>query len=183
MQARRLLKQAGILFDNPQLPFAYTAAQDGWRAGFASGAAWMRSVMEYVRGEAIPPIEADYNKLGIFKYGLASSCALACGALLILMGWWLLLPLCVLVFYLVEAQMVFLFPLAIDGCKQPVRLSPGWTQHAGGTLRVTWVVMQLAAVMLFGAFTGNGFVRSWALGCIAIVLWYEELRDAQNRVA
>jgi hypothetical protein len=180
MQAHKLLDQAGTIFDNPQLPFADTAAHEGWRTGFTSGAVWMRSVMEYVRGENIPPIESDYNKLGIFKYGLASVCALACGAFVSIMGWWSLLPLCVLVFYLVEAQMVFLFPLSLDG--SPVRSCSSWTRRAGGTLHVTCVVMQLAAVMLFGGFTGNGFVRSWALGCIAIVLWYEELRDAQNRI-
>jgi len=180
MQARRLLDQSRAIFDNPQLPFADTAAQDGWRTGFASGAVWMRSVMGYVRNETIPPVKADYNKLGIFKYGLASVCALASGTFFVLLGWWPLLPLGVLVFYLVEAQMVFLFPLALDGL--PVRTSRIWMQQAGGTLYVTWVVVQLAAVMLFGGFAGNGFVRSWALGCIAIVLWYEELRDAQNRI-
>jgi hypothetical protein len=89
---------------------------------------------------------------------------------------WVLLPGVVIIFYLVEAQMVFLFPLALDGSAHPIRESLVWTRAAGGTIPVMLTVMQLAAVMLFGGFFGRGFVRSWCLGCLAVVLWYEALR-------
>ena len=38
-------------------------------------------------------------------------------------------------------------------------------------------VLPLAAVMLFGGLIGKGFVRSWCLGCLAVCIWYEELRQ------
>ena len=37
-------------------------------------------------------------------------------------------------------------------------------------------VIRLASVMLFGGFLGGGFLRSWCLGCLAVAVWYEELR-------
>jgi hypothetical protein len=40
------------------------------------------------------------------------------------------------------------------------------------------IVMRLALVMLFGGFLGGGFVRSWALGCLSVVLWYEQVKHA-----
>jgi hypothetical protein len=41
-------------------------------------------------------------------------------------------------------------------------------------------VIPLAAVMLFGGVVGRGFVRSWCLGCLAVVVWYEDLRRAAH---
>ncbi|MBC7814190.1 MAG: hypothetical protein H7175_23755, partial [Burkholderiales bacterium] len=172
MQARELLAQARTLYDDPQRPFARMAAQ-GWRTGFISGAEWMRLVMASVRGTSVPAAPASYNALGLFKYGLATLCALAYVAIMVAAGWWILLPGCALVFYAIEAQMVFLFPLAIDGQAHPLQSSRTWTRRAGGTLPVMSTVMQLALVMLFGGLVGRGFVRCWALGCLSVVLWYE----------
>lgn len=183
MGARELLAQAQTLYDDPALPFAAMAAREGWKTGFASGADWMRAVMAHVRAEGIPAHTASFNALGIFKYGLASLGALMYLIAIAAAGWWPLLPGFVLVFYAIEAQMVFLFPLTIDGYPDTLRQSLAWTGRAGGTVRVMTTVMQLAVVMLFGGFFGRGFLRSWALGCIAVVLWYEELRRAAIRFA
>lgn len=183
MEARRLLAQAITLYDDPKLPFARLAVHEGWRTGFDSGAAWMCAVMEHQRNDILPSVHASYNLLGFFKYGLSALGALLYLALVIGTGWWPLLPGFVLVFYAIEAQMVFLFPLVIDGCPDALRQSRAWTVRAGGTIPVMWTVMQLAVVMLFGGFVGQGFTRSWALGCLSIVLWYEELRHAEYRVA
>jgi hypothetical protein len=92
--------------------------------------------------------------------------------------WYPLVVGVVLVFYIVESQMVFLFPLALDGYTDPFRESRHYTSLAGGTFQVTATVIPLAVVMLFGGFAGRGFVRCWALGCLAVVLWYEDLRQA-----
>lgn len=51
------------------------------------------------------------------------------------------------------------------------------TAQAGGTLRVMAVVMPIAATMLGGGFVGRGFLRSWCLGCLAVCIWYEDLRS------
>ena len=74
--------------------------------------------------------------------------------------------------------MVFLFPLALDGYSSLFRESRRWTIKAGGTVRVMLIVMRLALVMLFGGFLGGGFLRSWALGCLSVVLWYEQVKHA-----
>jgi hypothetical protein len=79
-------------------------------------------------------------------------------------------------FYAVEAQMVFLFPLALDRHPRVFRQSRRWTTRAGGTCSVMRVVIPLAATMIGGGFVGRGFVRSWSLGCLAVCIWYEDLR-------
>lgn len=183
MLAYELLTQARIIYDDAQLPFAHAATHKGWQTGFASGAEWMRLVMEHIRGVNIPSVQVPYNALGLLKYGLASLCAIGYIALTVWANWWIILPGFVPVFYAVEAQMVFLFPLAIDGCSHPLTDSRAWTKRAGGTLSVMGTVMPLAVVMLLGGFVGGGFIRSWALGCLAVALWYEELRGVEHRLA
>ena len=86
-------------------------------------------------------------------------------------GRYLSWPLAILAFYAVEAQMVFLFPLALDGCATPLRGSLALTRRAGGTLKVMGTVLPIAWHMLSGA-----SLRSWCHGCLAIVLWYEAIR-------
>jgi predicted MPP superfamily phosphohydrolase len=39
------------------------------------------------------------------------------------------------------------------------------------------VVVPLACTMLFGGLAGRGFLRCWCLGCLAVCLWYEDLRN------
>jgi hypothetical protein len=82
----------------------------------------------------------------------------------------------VLAFYAFEAQMVFLIPLALDGAPRPLREARRWARRAGGTRAVVGVVLPLAAVMLLGGLAGRGFLRCWCLGCLAVCLWYEDLR-------
>lgn len=182
MRASRLLEQARSLYDDPELPFANLAQSQGWKDGFTSGADWMRCVLSHHRIAEIPTQQTHYQFFGIIKYGSASLGALLVIAFVLWTGWWILLPLTILAFYAIEAQMVFLFPLLIDGSTNPLHDSRQWTIRAGGTIPVMITVMQLALVMLFGGFVGQGFIRSWALGCLAVCLWYEELRYAQARL-
>jgi hypothetical protein len=177
MSAAQLLAQARSLYDDPALPYAPQAAQ-AWRSGFASGAEWMRMALSTLRGEVLPARPVSYNALGIVKYTLASLGALLYLIIVVGAGLRFLAPGLVFVFYAIEAQMVFLFPLTIDGLGSTIATSQRWTRKAGGTLKVMLIVMQLAVVMLFGGVVGQGFVRSWALGCLAVVLWYEEVRLA-----
>jgi hypothetical protein len=78
-----------------------------------------------------------------------------------------------ILFYLYEVQMLFLFPLALDGSPNPFRDARDLTRRAGGTLHAAGIVMVLAAVMLFGGFLGRGFVRCWCLGCLSVCIWYD----------
>jgi hypothetical protein len=130
----------------------------------------------HLRGQAAAPAPAGLNRLGLVKYGLASGAALPFSCLAVLTGWWPLLALCVPAFYAAEAQLVFLFPLALDGCAAPYCAARRLTVRAGGTAAVMGTVLPLAGVMLFGGFAGRGFVRCWCLGCLAVCLWYEDLR-------
>jgi hypothetical protein len=110
------------------------------------------------------------------KYALAAAVALIPIGAALLSGWLWLVLLCVPAFYAVEAQMVFLFPLAVDGHAHPLADSRAWTLRAGGTAAVMRVVLPLALTMLGGGLMGRGFIRSWCLGCLAVCIWYEELR-------
>jgi hypothetical protein len=137
----------------------------------------MRLALGHLRGVALSERRPRLNRLGCVKYGLASAAALAVAVPAALLSAWPLLVLCVPAFYAVEAQMVFLFPLALDGSARPFRDARLWTARAGGTLAVMRVVLPLACTMLLGGFVRQGFVRSWCLGCLAVCLWYEDLRS------
>src|SRR5262245_54788953 len=111
--ARELLWRARDMYDAPDNLLASGAAR-AWRSLFHSGGLWMKAALEHVRGASMPGSARSLQTLGFVKYALASLGALAPVAL----GWQLGEPLfllgCVPVFYAIEAQFVFLFPLALD---------------------------------------------------------------------
>src|SRR5438045_8063819 len=124
-RVRVLLSRAAALFDAPYSPLREAASRAG-RRGFTSGAAWMPLALETVRGVPCPLQGPGYGRLGLLKYGLAAAAALlwAGGAWALGLSW--LTPFAVLVFYAVEAQLVFLFPLALDGGARPFRTARAW---------------------------------------------------------
>jgi hypothetical protein len=176
-RARLLLRRAREIHDDSACPLR-AASRCAWRGFFASGGDWMRLALAHLRGQHLPVLPLRLNVLGTFKYALASAAAMLVAAGAVLLHAWPLLALCVPVFYAVEAQMVFLFPLTLDGAAHPLREARRWTVRAGGTLAVMAVVLPVAAFMLLGGFARQGFVRSWCLGCLAICIWYEDLRGA-----
>ena len=159
--ARDLLRQAGKVFASGGLA---ESARLAWRSGFRSGGCWMGQALQALRGTPLPGSAHDLNVLGLIKYGLA----LAGAVPFLVLAWWLRIPLlagvAVLAFYAIEAQMVFLFPLVLDGEQRPFRASWLWTRHAGGTLAVMRVVLPLAGTMLLGGFLGKGLsaAGAWA---------------------
>jgi hypothetical protein len=171
-----LLRRAAAVYDAPGCPLP-AGARGAWRGGFAGGGRWMALALATLRGTPPAPPPAGLNRLGLIKYGVASTAALAWVGVAWATGWPVLAPAAVLVFYAVEAQAVFLFPLALDGHPASWREARRLTAAAGGTLAVMAVVLPLAAVMLLGGFAGRGFVRCWCLGCLAVCLWYEGLRN------
>ncbi|WP_257451113.1 hypothetical protein [Archangium lipolyticum] len=175
-RGRTLLERAARFYDAPGSPPA-RSARGAWRGGFRGGAAWMAEAMALVRGRPVPTTLPRAHGLGVLKYMAALLAALGAWGLAAFAGGPLLVgpALALLAFYAVEAQMVFLFPLALDGAAHPFRASRALTRRAGGTLSVMGTVLLLAAVMLFGGLAGRGVVRCWCLGCLAVVLWYEEL--------
>ncbi len=175
--AADLLRRAAAVYDAPASPLP-AAARAAWRGGFAGGGAWMRLALEQLRGRPLPGAARPLGRLGLVKYGLAGAAAAVPLAAALVCGWPWLAVLCVPAFYAVEAQMVFLFPLALDGHARPLLAGRAWTIRAGGTVAVLRVVLPLALTMLGGGLVGRGFVRSWCLGCLAVCLWYEGLRTA-----
>ncbi len=175
-RVRDLLRRARQVYDDACCPLR-PAAVSAWRSAFASGGRWMQAALAHLRGAPLPSPVSGLNGLGVVKYGLASAAALLSATAIVLSGLpWPLLALCGLAFYAVEAQLVFLFPLALDGSVHPFREARCWTVRAGGTLSVMAVVLPLAGVMIFGGLVRQGFVRSWCLGCLAVCIWYEDLR-------
>jgi hypothetical protein len=176
-RATALLAHAARLHDTEGSTLARTAP-DAWRRGFRSGASWMAAAMSLTRGSAVPNSLPRASGLGTLKYTLALLAALLTGAV----GGWLGLPavlrllLAVASFYAVEVQGVFLFPAALDGAAHPWRRSRALMREAGGTLSAMGTVGVLAVVMLGGGLVGRGWVRCWCLGCLAVVLWYEDVR-------
>jgi hypothetical protein len=177
-----LLKRAAVLYDDPACGLR-RAALAAARRGFTSGAEWMRLALTILRGEAFAarPATLNFQALGFLKYGLAGSAALGCACAATVLGTPLLGLVTPLAFYLVEVQMVFLFPVALDGSRQPFREARRWTRCAGGTFAALKVVLPVAFTMVLGGLTGRGFIRSWCLGCLAICIWYVALHEAELR--
>lgn len=200
IRARTLLAEGARAFDHAGGGRLAVDARQAWRAGFASGGAWMIGALSALRDEAdsdvfarLGPADRRWlNVLGVFKNGgsalLAAAVATAGGALLArttspglaAVG---ALVVFVTAFYAIEGQMVFLFPMMLDPrgevpprtLPEAVRRCRAWTVRAGGTLAVMRIVMPISASMVFGGFVGRGFVRSWCIGCIAVVRWYDQL--------
>ena len=78
-------------------------------------------------------------------------------------------------FYAVEAQGVFVIPALLEGVDDPQTRSRALVAEAGGTLSVMATVIPIAAHMLTGPLIGRGAVEAWCVGCLAVVLWYNEL--------
>jgi uncharacterized protein len=173
--ATNLLRRSAAVYDAPASPLP-EAARKAWRGGFFGGGEWMRLTLEVLRGQPLPATRLPLGRLGLVKYGFACAVAALPVIAALVFGWYWLALLSVPAFYAVEAQMVFLFPLALDAGERPLASSRAWTVRAGGTAAVMIVVLPLALTMLGGGFVGRGFVRSWCLGCLAVCLWYEELR-------
>ncbi|MBT5816899.1 MAG: hypothetical protein HOI25_01005 [Proteobacteria bacterium] len=144
---------------------------------FEVGALWMGGCLAQIRGTPLKPApSASLTAHGYLKYGLAVCAAALWVALTLPSDWPYLFPLGVLVFYLVEVNFIFLFPILLDGRKRPMSASFKMTRNLG----YIYALKNLAAItfsMLFGGFTGRGFKRSWLVGCLTVLFWYEKARD------
>jgi len=176
MDSKRLLIHARGLYDDPATGLAAVAPM-AWRGGFASGAEWMRLVLEQLRHQPVTPVNVRFQRLGLIKYGLSLTGLAACAVIAWIANAWLIALLGLPVFYAIEVQFVFLFPAALDQPKRAFLTNRHCVVRAGSTLHRMATVIPLAATMLGGGFAGRGFVRSWALGCLAIVIWYERLQE------
>lgn len=166
---RELLVEASDLYDQTAERIPPAAPT------FYGGARWMGDILSAVDGVKRDFPQRNWNALGMSKYGICLLIAIFPPPLLkIPIEYALFVTACL--FYLIEAQLVFLFPLAIEEDASPWRTSWRFTRKAGGTLRVSLVTMYIAWTMLTGGLRGRGFRRSWCIGCIAVVLWYVRVK-------
>lgn len=164
--------------------------------GFGSGARWMERVLRVVRREraSAPGRFAETGGvltvlawvLGLGKYGgallagfLASDVVFtwSANAGLEPNGWnraLVTLALVPTIFYAIEVWLVFAFPAALDG-EQPVSESARLVSRRGA-LRNLRVLLGIARRMVLVA--PARLRRSWATGCVAVVIWYEYERAA-----
>lgn len=174
--SRTFLREAAQIYDRSRGLDA-SAKSIVWRKGFSSGADWMRLAMEDLRCQRLPEVNASFTCLGLAKYALSSLAALlALGCAVFIHP--ALALLAIPAFYAVEVQWVFLFPAALDGSAHPWTDSRQLMRRHAGTLAAMSIVLPFAWRMLSGGFFGQGFMRSWCIGCLAVVLWYEECRNA-----
>jgi hypothetical protein len=148
------------------------------RASFAGGGRWMAEALARLRGAALPaPLARDFSRAGIRKYGAALAAALPA---LVLSGAGIpLAPAIIgaaLAFYAVEAPLVFVFPALIDGAPHPAARSRRLVRVNGGHARAVVRVMGIALHMTLGGALGGGVRRAWCVGCLAVLLWYEDAR-------
>ena len=141
---------------------------------FSKGAAWMTARLNEMDNHKTTRFDPSipFNAYGWFKYGLCISACIISAFLLFPLHF-LLVPLSIVVFYFLEVQLLFLFPLLIDQVKQPILTSIKITYHLG-VFKCMGTVMPIAFWMLWGIFSKNQPFRNWHVGALAILIWYKD---------
>ena len=171
MARRLLLRAETFLEDHPDLVDEAKSCR-----GFQSGGQWMARAIARHRNTELRPGQVNYRRAGWIKYGSCLGGGLAAAFFASLLHLWLALPVFVFVFYAVEVRSVFLFPLLAEHGHRGPRAHPALLHRAGGMLTAMTVVIPLACHMLFGGWKGGGLRRPWLRGCVAVLLWYVDLR-------
>lgn len=171
--ARQLLREAAVVLDrHPRLLRAAGSVRS-----FHAGGRWMRLGLRALRTTRMPRLTRSLEALGWRKYLTCVACAAGWAVICLAFGTSWLLPLCIVAFYVAEIHRLFAFPLAIDRVDDPRAVHAGLLDIVRPHDALL-TVMVLACVMLLGGILGRGFVRSWCLGCMAVLIWYEDARRA-----
>jgi|GEM_PF-604753 len=179
-----LIRQAAAFYDAPDQAPLRELAKTGCKRGFTSGGAWMRTALTQIRGGAEgaggPSPAVPFQRLGLSKYAVSLTGGGMLAGLSGDHGPLVALALFGMGFYGLESPHVFLFPAAMDGSDSPWQASRALVKASGGYPEGFLCVVGIALVMLFGGLCGQGFVRSWCLGCLAVLFWYEKARQWQR---
>lgn len=142
---------------------------------FADGGAWMAEQL-YLRSARPAPsgIPPNYRKAGLIKYGLSLLAAFLT-ALSVVSICPVTILLAIIVFYVVEVQFLFLFPLMADENATPYRsaIRISWSV---GILRCVGNTIPIAVHMLVGLMNHKDPFRGWHTGCLAVLIWYLDIR-------
>lgn len=141
---------------------------------FNLGATWMHTRLQELRGYNIATFAeaSHYNCYGVLKYLILVSC-LFITSLMFYYIHVVLIPFTILIFYFVEAHFIFLFPLLIDSTKNPFQESIKLSYKIG-IVKAFLNVMPISVFMIIGLFNYKKPLRNWYLGCLAVLIWYEE---------
>lgn len=141
---------------------------------FTAGAAWICKRMNELDPEK-PRIfnsRIHYEWYGILKYGIALL-AFSISVYGFMKIHWAWLPVSVLVFYGIEILFLFLFPILLDQKPNPLRSSFKMTFHIG-YLRALSVVVPIGLYMAMGLLRFKSPLYYWYVGCLAVVIWYDD---------
>ncbi|MFM2224778.1 MAG: hypothetical protein RJA07_980 [Bacteroidota bacterium] len=147
---------------------------------FEEGAFWMYEILKIISPNSQPIFikSKKYEWYGRLKYGLSMAAFFVCFFIFTKLNF-LLIPISFIVFYIVEIHFAFLFPLLIDGAKNPIQQSV-YAVYKIGFIAVLVTVIGIAAYMLIGLFNFKQPLKNWYIGCLAILTWYNN--DVRNRI-
>jgi len=167
-----LRRAAAVLAEHPELARSALAVR-----GFGGGGAWMAAALSALRRRRVAPEEPRFLALGLRKYGLCLLAGGGAAAVASAAGTAWAVATGLLAFYAVEARRVFDFPAAIDYGRRARAASRALQRRAGGSLTILTVVLPIVAFMLLGWLARGRPRRNFAVGCLAVLLWYESLRQ------
>jgi hypothetical protein len=146
---------------------------------FTKGAGWMHEQMNTLRHSATDFNTAiNYQGYGFLKYSICIALWFITVIALYSINVFLI-PVSVLVFYFAEVHFLFLFPLLIDGVKNPVLESIKQTYRIG-IFNAVATVFPIGCFMIVGLFNKKTPLRNWHTGSMAIIIWYQN--EVRNRV-
>jgi hypothetical protein len=139
---------------------------------FPSGARWMFDRLNELDGtdNRVFNTAINYNLYGGLKYGVCLAGTFLFIAAGLRYSYWCV-PLAVVFFYLLEVHFLFLFPLLIDNTKHPLRTGIR-SVYGLGLLSCLFTVIPIAIFMLLGLLRKQDALRNWLIGCLAILIWY-----------
>jgi hypothetical protein len=147
---------------------------------FPAGARWMYDRLKELDENNRPPFDPtiNYTFYGTLKYAI-------CLAGFSLATWWLstlgllFIPLSIFIFYVLEVQFLFLFPLLIDHSSKPILTGIREVFNIG-LLKCLCTVVPISIFMMIGLCRRKDMTRNWYIGCLAILIWYNN--DVRNRI-
>ncbi|QHT66208.1 hypothetical protein GXP67_05765 [Rhodocytophaga rosea] len=138
------------------------------------GAKWMFDRLDELdkkKGHSFDS-SVNFTAYGIFKYILCAGTLLLSAIFLFGVSPFLL-PFSIIAFYIVEVHFLFLFPLLIDKVKYPLLISIKQTYRIG-LFKAIFTIMPIGFFMVVGLFHWRKPLLNWHIGCLSVLLWYQD---------
>jgi len=147
---------------------------------FELGAKWMFDKLNENKIDKEVQFNQSINFFvyGLLKYGISFFVFLLSAILFFKINFFLL-PFSIIVFYLAEVHFLFLFPILIDNVEKPILTSIKQT-YKTGILTTLTTVIPIGFFMVFGLLNFKDPFRNWYVGCLAIIIWYQN--EIRNRI-